>query len=179
VKIKLTARLDAVVQADVYTFFKLTARLGVVVQADVYTFFKLTAILGVVVQANVYTFFKLTATLAAVVQADVYTFFRHIYKMWVECGLYPELNIEDVKDEVFDMAQPEDPLHITPQDLQVTDTHTWTEKLWTCSLYMAVFVYQPHNHNLRGTMKSKMLQAEIIPLQKRVDILDALTFVCH
>ncbi len=44
--------------------------------------------------------------------------------MWVDCGLYPELNIEDVKDEVFDMAQPEDPLHITPQDLQVTDTHT-------------------------------------------------------
>ena len=56
-------------------------------------------------------------------QADVYTFFRQIYKMWVDCGLYPELNIEDVKDEVFDMAQPEDPLHITPQDLQVT-THT-------------------------------------------------------
>lgn len=51
-------------------------------------------------------------------QADVYTFFRQIYKMWVDCGLYPELNIEDVKDEVFDMAQPEDPLHITPQDLQ-------------------------------------------------------------
>ena len=66
---------------------------------------------------------KLTARLGAVVQADVYTFFRQIYKMWVDCGLYPELNIEDVKDEVFDMAQPEDPLHITPQDLQVTDTH--------------------------------------------------------
>ena len=67
--------------------------------------------------------FKLTARLEAVLQADVYTFFRQIYKMWVDCGLYPELNIEDVKDEVFDMAQPEDPLHITPQDLQVT-THT-------------------------------------------------------
>ena len=67
--------------------------------------------------------FTLTARLAGVVQADVYTFFRQIYKMWVECGLYPELNIEDVKDEVFDMAQPEDPLHITPQDLQVT-AHT-------------------------------------------------------
>lgn len=66
---------------------------------------------------------KLTARLAAVMQADVYTFFRQIYKMWVDCGLYPELNIEDVKDEVFDMAQPEDPLHITTQDLQVT-AHT-------------------------------------------------------
>ena len=52
-------------------------------------------------------------------QADVYTFFRHIYRMWVDCGLYPELNIEDVKDEVFDMAQPLHPLHITCQDLQV------------------------------------------------------------
>ena len=40
--------------------------------------------------------------------------------MWVDCGLYPELNIEDVKDEVFDMAQPVDPLHITKEDLQVT-----------------------------------------------------------
>lgn len=49
----------------------------------------------------------------------MYTFFRQIYKMWVDCGLYPELNIEDVKDEVFDMVQPQDPLHITPQDLQV------------------------------------------------------------
>ena len=56
----------------------------------------------------------------AVLQADVYTFFRQIYKMWVECGLYPELNIEDVKDEVFDMAQPRNPLHISPQDLQVS-----------------------------------------------------------
>ena len=56
----------------------------------------------------------------AVLQADVYTFFRQIYKMWVECGLYPELNIEDVKDEVFDMAQPKNPLHISPQDLQVS-----------------------------------------------------------
>ena len=39
--------------------------------------------------------------------------------MWVDCGLYPELNMEDVKDEIFDMAQPEDPLHITSRDLQV------------------------------------------------------------
>lgn len=42
-----------------------------------------------------------------------------IYKMWVDCGLYPELNMEDVKDEIFDMAQPADPLHLTAQDLQV------------------------------------------------------------
>ena len=57
-------------------------------------------------------------------QADVYTFFKQIYRMWVDCGLYPELNIEDVKDEVFDMAQPVDPLHITTHDLQVS------KKLW-------------------------------------------------
>ncbi|KAL3144696.1 hypothetical protein ABBQ38_001822 [Trebouxia sp. C0009 RCD-2024] len=51
-------------------------------------------------------------------QTDVYIFFRQIYKMWVECGLYPELSVEDVKDEVFDMAQPTHLLHITIQDLQ-------------------------------------------------------------
>ena len=78
---------------------------------------------------------KLTARLGAVVQADVYTFFRHIYKMWVDCGLYPELNIEDVKDEVFDMAQPEDPLHITPRDLQVTDS---THALICCGLVLFI-----------------------------------------
>lgn len=50
----------------------------------------------------------------------MYIFFRQIYKMWVECGLYPELSVEDVKDEVFDMAQPKYPLHITTHDLQVT-----------------------------------------------------------
>ena len=55
-----------------------------------------------------------------VLQADVYIFFCQIYKMWVECGLYPELSVEDVKDEVFDMAQPKHPLHITSHDLQVT-----------------------------------------------------------
>lgn len=53
-------------------------------------------------------------------QTDVYTFFHQIYKMWVDCGLYPELSVEDVKDEVFDMAQPKDPLHITSRDLQVS-----------------------------------------------------------
>lgn len=53
-------------------------------------------------------------------QADIHIFLREIYKMWVDCGLYPELNMEDVKDEIFDMAQPEDPLHITSRDLQAT-----------------------------------------------------------
>ena len=52
-------------------------------------------------------------------QTDVYIFFRQIYMMWVECGLYPELSVEDVKDEVFDMAQPQHPMHITTHDLQV------------------------------------------------------------
>ena len=54
-----------------------------------------------------------------VLQADLYIFFKQIYRMWVDCGLYPELNMEDVKDEVFDMAQPMNPLHITKEDLQV------------------------------------------------------------
>ena len=53
-------------------------------------------------------------------QTDVHIFFCQIYKMWVDCGLYPELSVEDVKDEVFDMAQPEDPLHITSRDLHVS-----------------------------------------------------------
>lgn len=55
----------------------------------------------------------------ALLQTDVYIFFHQIYKMWVECGLYPELSVEDVKDEVFDMAQPAHPLHVTSRDLQV------------------------------------------------------------
>lgn len=56
---------------------------------------------------------------ALCLQADIHIFLREIYKMWVDCGLYPELNMEDVKDEIFDMATPADPLHITSQDLQV------------------------------------------------------------
>lgn len=63
-------------------------------------------------------------------QTDVYIFFRQIYKMWVDCGLYPELSVEDVKDEVFDMAQPQHPLHITIQDLQVTIAVVLLGLLW-------------------------------------------------
>ena len=62
-------------------------------------------------------------------QTDVYIFFRHIYKMWVECGLYPELSVEDVKDEVFDMAQPKHPLHITSHDLQVNTRIAWADQI--------------------------------------------------
>ncbi len=110
---------------------------------------------------------KVTARLDAVVQADVYTFFRQIYKMWVECGLYPELNIEDVKDEVFDMAQPEDPLHITPQDLQVTHTHAVYIRFsrdrpvvqgitqWSASIDLQILLrlkpYPMRDHRLLGT----------------------------
>lgn len=70
-------------------------------------------------------------------QTDVYIFFRQIYKMWVECGLYPELSVEDVKDEVFDMAQPTHLLHITIQDLQVTIALV----LLDCTLDMSFFVF--------------------------------------
>lgn len=49
----------------------------------------------------------------------MYTFFKRIYQLWIECGQYAELNIEDVKDEIFDMAQPRDPLAIRLNDLLV------------------------------------------------------------
>ena len=52
-------------------------------------------------------------------QVEIYGFFKAIYEMWVACGQYAELSIEDVKDEIFDLVQPADPLHITLQDLLV------------------------------------------------------------
>eukprot|EP00897_Mesotaenium_endlicherianum_P007983 jgi/Mesen1/7212/ME000371S06298 len=48
--------------------------------------------------------------------ADVYTLFRSVHKRWIEGGNY-ELLIEDVKDEVWDMVKPRDPLRITLEDL--------------------------------------------------------------
>ncbi|KAK9808769.1 hypothetical protein WJX72_003243 [[Myrmecia] bisecta] len=51
-------------------------------------------------------------------QVEIYTFFKAIYNMWVACGQYPELSVEDVKDEIFDIVKPQDPLRITPMDLQ-------------------------------------------------------------
>lgn len=69
-----------------------------------------------------------------VLQTDIYIFFCQIYKMWVDCGLYPELSVEDVKDEVFDMAQPKHPLHITMQDLQVTTAMALLGSHWRCCL---------------------------------------------
>jgi len=46
------------------------------------------------------------------------------------------------------------------------------------SLYSCVCI-SAHHHNLKGTIRSNMLQAKTTPLQKHVDILDALIFVCH
>ncbi|GJP52857.1 hypothetical protein CLOM_g11940 [Closterium sp. NIES-68] len=48
--------------------------------------------------------------------ADVYTLFRSVHKRWMEGGNY-ELMIEDVKDEIWDMVKPQDPLRITLEDL--------------------------------------------------------------
>lgn len=39
--------------------------------------------------------------------------------LWVAAGQYPELSVEDVKDELFDIVRPADPLRITPVDLLV------------------------------------------------------------
>lgn len=52
-------------------------------------------------------------------QVEIYTFLKEIYDMWVGSGQYQELCIEDVKDEIFDMVQPADPLKITAKDLAV------------------------------------------------------------
>ena len=40
--------------------------------------------------------------------------------MWLACGQCPELIIEDVKDEIFDMVKPANPLQITAKDLLVS-----------------------------------------------------------
>eukprot|EP00271_Cylindrocystis_brebissonii_P003152 TRINITY_DN1390_c0_g1_i1.p1 TRINITY_DN1390_c0_g1~~TRINITY_DN1390_c0_g1_i1.p1 ORF type:complete len:530 (-),score=94.29 TRINITY_DN1390_c0_g1_i1:693-2282(-) len=48
--------------------------------------------------------------------ADVYTMFRSVHKKWTESGNY-ELAIHDVKDEIWDMVRPQDPLRITMEDL--------------------------------------------------------------
>ncbi|GBG70700.1 hypothetical protein CBR_g7999 [Chara braunii] len=47
---------------------------------------------------------------------DVYTLFRAVHRKWIECGHY-DLFVEDVKDEIWDMVKPKDPLKITLQDL--------------------------------------------------------------
>ncbi|GAB4851251.1 Probable serine/threonine-protein phosphatase 2A regulatory subunit B'' subunit ton2 [Ancistrocladus abbreviatus] len=48
--------------------------------------------------------------------ADVHTLFRDVHKKWIEGGNY-ELCIEDVRDEIWDMVKPTDPLKITLADL--------------------------------------------------------------
>ncbi len=53
-------------------------------------------------------------------QVEIYIFFKAIYRMWVACGQYSELDPLDVKDELFDLVKPRDPLRITLQDLVVS-----------------------------------------------------------
>ncbi|PIA61595.1 hypothetical protein AQUCO_00300839v1 [Aquilegia coerulea] len=48
--------------------------------------------------------------------ADIHTLFRDVHQKWIEGGNY-ELCIEDVRDEIWDMVKPEDPLQITLADL--------------------------------------------------------------
>ncbi|CAL9085781.1 unnamed protein product [Musa textilis] len=48
--------------------------------------------------------------------ADIYTFFRDVHQKWIEGGNYG-LCIEDVRDEIWDMVKPVDPLRITLSDL--------------------------------------------------------------
>eukprot|EP00252_Welwitschia_mirabilis_P017164 TRINITY_DN38080_c0_g1_i1.p1 TRINITY_DN38080_c0_g1~~TRINITY_DN38080_c0_g1_i1.p1 ORF type:complete len:482 (+),score=110.92 TRINITY_DN38080_c0_g1_i1:173-1618(+) len=48
--------------------------------------------------------------------ADIYTLFKDVHRKWLEDGNY-DLSIEDVKDEIWDMVKPVDPLKITLQDL--------------------------------------------------------------
>ncbi|GKC41270.1 probable serine/threonine-protein phosphatase 2A regulatory subunit B'' subunit TON2 [Tanacetum coccineum] len=48
--------------------------------------------------------------------ADIHTLFRDVQQKWIEGGNY-ELCIEDVRDEIWDMVKPADPLRITLSDL--------------------------------------------------------------
>ncbi|XP_025611511.1 probable serine/threonine-protein phosphatase 2A regulatory subunit B'' subunit TON2 isoform X2 [Arachis hypogaea] len=48
--------------------------------------------------------------------ADIHSLFRDVHHKWIEGGNY-ELCIEDVRDEVWDMVKPADPLKITLADL--------------------------------------------------------------
>jgi hypothetical protein len=53
-------------------------------------------------------------------QVVLYSFLTEIYAMWLACGQYPELVVEDVKDEIFDIVKPASPLHISLTDLLVS-----------------------------------------------------------
>ncbi|KAJ6904238.1 hypothetical protein NC651_021389 [Populus alba x Populus x berolinensis] len=48
--------------------------------------------------------------------ADIHSLFRDVHQKWIEGGNY-ELCIEDVRDEIWDMVKPADPLSITLADL--------------------------------------------------------------
>ncbi|KAE8711937.1 putative serine/threonine-protein phosphatase 2A regulatory subunit B'' subunit TON2 [Hibiscus syriacus] len=48
--------------------------------------------------------------------ADIHSLFRDVHQKWIEGGNY-ELCIEDVRDEIWDMVKPVDPLKITLADL--------------------------------------------------------------
>ncbi|GJN36047.1 hypothetical protein PR202_gb24872 [Eleusine coracana subsp. coracana] len=48
--------------------------------------------------------------------ADIHTLFRDVHQKWIEGGNY-ELCIEDVRDEIWDMVKPADPLRIMLSDL--------------------------------------------------------------
>ena len=45
-----------------------------------------------------------------------FAFCRDVHQKWIEGGNY-DLCIEDVRDEIWDMVKPQDPLKLTLQDL--------------------------------------------------------------
>ena len=57
------------------------------------------------------------------IQVVLYAFLAEIHSMWLACGQYPELAVEDVKDEIFDIVMPASPLHITLKALMVSVVH--------------------------------------------------------
>ncbi|KAG8636589.1 hypothetical protein MANES_15G015000v8 [Manihot esculenta] len=48
--------------------------------------------------------------------ADIHSLFRDVHQKWIEGGNY-ELCIEDVRDEIWDMVKPTDPLRMALSDL--------------------------------------------------------------
>ena len=52
------------------------------------------------------------------VSVPLFLSIRDVHQKWIEGGNY-ELCIEDVRDEIWDMVKPTDPLKITLQDLLV------------------------------------------------------------
>ena len=75
-------------------------------------------------------------------QRDIYIFFKAVHQLWVACGQYSELSMEDVKDEIIDIIKPADPMKITMQDLMVSNC------LISIIVYVLVDALQTHGLNV-------------------------------